>query len=127
MQEIAEDYTELIANIIEAKGMARVCDVSREMGISHVSVLRTLKRLVRDGYLLKGEETGITLTSKGEEMATLSKKKHTVLTAFLRKLGVPEHIASIDVEGLEHYISHTTLYAIEEHLKVLQQSEESHC
>lgn len=117
--EIAEDYTELIADLIEAHGQVRVCDISREMGISHVSVLKTIKRLIRDGYVQKVSHKFIDLTPKGMEMALFSKKKHRVLSEFLFKLGVPEYILATDVEGIEHHISSTTLSAIEAHMKTV--------
>ncbi len=119
LYEIAEDYTELIANLIEEKELVRVCDIAREMGISHVSVLRTLKRLERDGYLVKDGGRSIILTEKGVETAHFSKRKHLVLTDFLLKLGISKDIVATDVEGIEHYISPTTLKAIETHLQTL--------
>ena len=111
--ELAEDYTEMIADLIAAQGKVRVCDIAREMGISHVSVLKTIRRLIRDGYLTPQ----IDLTPKGKETAAFSKKKHLVLLNFLLKLGVPAHIAATDVEGIEHYISPDTLQALETHLQ----------
>jgi len=114
--EVAEDYTELIFDFIENQGFARVCDLAREMGISHVSVLRTIKKLSRDGYIAK--ETGsIELTEKGKKMAEFSKKKHIILTEFLLSLGIPENIVATDVEGIEHHISPATLEAIALHVK----------
>ncbi len=115
--EVAEDYTELIADLIRGQGKARVCDLARELGISHVSVLKTIRRLIRDGYVVKSSQQLIELTLKGNEMAAFSKRKHLVLSEFLLKLGVPEHIAATDVEGIEHYISSATLGAIEAHMK----------
>lgn len=115
--EIAEDYTELIADLIENQGNVRICDIAREMGISHVSVLRTIKRLVRDGYLVKDTTRCIELTQKGRAMAIFSKKKHLILTEFLLNLGIPEHIVATDVEGIEHHISSTTLEAIAAHVR----------
>jgi DtxR family manganese transport transcriptional regulator len=115
--EIAEDYTELIADLIENQRYVRICDLAREMGISHVSVLRTIKRLVRDGYIVKNGSS-IELTQKGREMAIFSKKKHLILTEFLLLLGVPEPIVATDVEGIEHYISSTTLEAIAVHVQL---------
>lgn len=115
--EVAEDYTELIADLIESQGQARICDMAREMGISHVSVLKTVKKLIRDGYLVKNSQQLIELTEKGKEMAAFSKRKHLILSAFLLKLGVPENIVATDVEGIEHHISATTLEAIENYLK----------
>jgi len=115
--EIAEDYTELIADLIEVQGHARVCDIAKAMGISHVSVLKTVKRLIRDGYLAKTFDRQIELTSEGKRTASFSKRKHHILSAFLRKLGVPEHVVAADVEGIEHHISLTTLNAIVAHMQ----------
>ena len=116
--EIAEDYTEMIFDLIENQGEARVRDIAREMGISHVSVLKSLKRLIRDGFLNKSAQV-INLTAKGKKMAVFSKKKHLILSEFLLKLGVPEHIVATDVEGIEHHISSATLAAIEGHMKAV--------
>lgn len=120
LYEITEDYTELIADIVHLQGYAKVCDIAREMGITHVSVLNTLKRLTRDGYLEKNPDGTIDLTPKGKEIASFSKKKHQILFKFLNLLGVPDHIAATDVEGIEHHISSATLEAIEAHMKKLE-------
>jgi len=112
--ESAEDYTELIADLIKDTGKARVCDVARKMGITHVTVLKTVQRLVRDGDVIK--DGGLVLTEKGEEMAMFCKKRHSTLSSFLRSLGVPEDVIAIDVEGIEHHISRVTLESIERHL-----------
>ncbi len=119
-RELAEDYTEMIADLIALQGKVRVCDIAREMGISHVSVLKTIKRLTRDGYLMRDLHPLIDLTEKGKEMASFSKKKHLILSHFLRKLGISENIVATDVEGIEHYISPETLHALEEHLQTLK-------
>lgn len=116
--EISEDYTELINELIENCGKARVCDIAREMGVSHVSVIRTIKRLCRDGYLQKDSHL-IELTPKGKELAIFSKQKHLILTEFLLKLGVPASVVATDVEGIEHFISPITLEAIRSHMKTL--------
>lgn len=116
--EIAEDYTELIADLINTEGKARVCDIAREMGVSHVCVLKTLKRLIRDGYIMKNSQGFIDLTPEGKEMAIFSKKKHLILSEFFIKIGVPRHIVATDVEGIEHHISSRTLAALEAHMKI---------
>lgn len=116
LSEISEDYTELINDLSETQGQVRICDISRELGVSHVSVLKTVRRLIQDGYLYKNFRY-IGLTPKGKEMAVSSKRKHLILSDFLRKLGVPESIAATDVEGIEHYISSTTLEAIYSHME----------
>jgi DtxR family manganese transport transcriptional regulator len=120
--ELAEDYTELIADLMAAQKQPRVCDIAREMGISHVSVLKAIRRLIREGYLVKDSSKAIALTPKGEEMAVYSKRKHRVLSEFLLGLGIPEQIVAVDVEGIEHYISPDTLEAIAAHMKTASSS-----
>jgi DtxR family manganese transport transcriptional regulator len=115
----AEDYTELIADLINDEGQARVCDLARLLGISHVSVLKTIKKLTRDRYVKKDAMGQIQLTAKGRKLASFAKRKHLVLTNFLLKLGVPEQTVATDVEGIEHYISPITLEAIDAHLNSL--------
>jgi len=114
--ELAEDYTEMIADYLEEKGAVRVCEIAKEMGVSHVSVLKAIKKLTRDGLLMENHQS-IALTQSGREMAAFSKRKHQTLTSFLLLLGVPDEIAAVDVEGIEHRISPETLTAIEDFVK----------
>ncbi len=117
--EVAEDYTEMIADLVTLHGKVRICDLAKEMGVSHVNVIKIIKKLIRDGYLVDNIHPAIELTPKGRDMASYSKKKHLILSKFLIKLGVPEQIAAGDVEGIEHHISPETLQALESHLKTL--------
>lgn len=119
--EIAEDYTELIADLKKTQKKIRVCELAKTMGVSHVSVLKTINRLTRDGYVIKDSSHSIELTEKGLEMAAHSKRKHLILTEFLTMLGVPDQILKTDVEGIEHHISVPTLEAIEFHIKQWKQ------
>ena len=116
LSEKAEDYTELISDLSEREALVRVCDIAREMGISHVSVLKAMRRLSRDGYLTRSREKGILLTPKGKKTASFSKKRHEILSEFFVKLGVSREIAAADVEGIEHHISKAALEAIEAHM-----------
>ena len=115
--EAAEDYTELVADLIEEKGEARTCDIADHLGISHVTALRTLQRLQRDGYVNTAPRKPIKLTAKGKKLAKQCKERHALLYNFLIKIGVPEHIAKIDVEGLEHHISKETLDVMRKYIK----------
>ncbi len=114
--EAAEDYTELVAELIIEKGVARTCDIARRLGISHVTALRTIKRLVEEGFLSTSPHQPVTLTLKGARLAKESKDRHDTLIEFFTRLGVPSAIADIDVEGAEHHISSVTLSKIKEFL-----------
>ncbi len=115
--EAAEDYTELIYELIEKDGEARTGKIAKELGISHVTALRTIRRLQEEGYVTTAQQKPVELTKKGRKLALNSKHKHQVLLDFLIKLGVPEQTAEIDVEGIEHHVSKVTLECIKEFLK----------
>ena len=90
--------------------------VPRHFGVSHVTVIRTIERLKKKGYVLANPRGPITLTPSGMELAAACKERHLFLLKYLMALGVPESTASIDVEGMEHHISKTTLEAFQRHL-----------
>lgn len=118
--ELAEDYLEVILDLISLKGEARVTDIANDLGVSHVTVIRTLKRLNKKGYIDITSHQPVQLTEKGETIAKFSKERHLFLLHYLKALGVPEDIAAIDVEGMEHHISSVTMNAFQKHLKTLE-------
>ncbi len=103
-QEVIEDYTELIDDYVTLHGQVRIRDIAKVMGITHVSVLKSLKRLVRDGYIEK-ESDEIALTPLGKKTADEAREKHQLLIQFFLHIGIPKDVVERDVEGLEHYIS----------------------
>ena len=111
--EAAEDYTELIADLISSKGEARTCDIAQQLGISHVTALRTIQRLQREKFVETSQHRPVALTAKGKRTARLCKQRHKLLVDFFVSIGVPREVAEIDVEGVEHHISPVTLKAIE--------------
>lgn len=117
LSEIAEDYAEIVFDLIKLNGEARTCDIAKQLGVSHVTVIRTIKRLENKGLFLTENHQPIKLTQKGLELAFFSKNKHEFLLQYLLRLGVSEETARIDVEGMEHHISNETLQAMQNHFK----------
>lgn len=113
----AEDYSELVADLIRERGEARVGSVAEEMGISHVTALRTIRRLQLSGYLKTSPHKPIELTPKGKKTAAFSKERHELLLEFFLRIGVPRKVAEIDVEGAEHYVSPETLKYLRKFLR----------
>jgi DtxR family manganese transport transcriptional regulator len=109
--ETAQDYAEAIADLTAIQGEARAVDLARRLGVSHVTVVRTVARLQRDGYLSTRPYRSIFLTDKGSRLAAESRRRHEIVLAFLRALGVPDEIAKSDAEGIEHHVSPETLAA----------------
>jgi len=110
-REMAEDYAELILEL-ERAGSVRPADLARGLGVSHVTVLRALDRLVRTGILLRDEQEGIQLSPGGRALGKACMARHRLVVAFLEKLGVPPEVAAVDAEGMEHHLSPATLERI---------------
>lgn len=115
--EKAQDYVEAIADLTVSHGEARAIDLARRFGVSHVTVIRTIARLQRDGYVSTQPYRSIFLTEKGSLLADESRRRHEIVLAFLQALGVPEAIAQADAEGIEHHVSPETLTAFERFTK----------
>lgn len=109
--ESAEDYVEAIAALHASAGQARATDLARRFGVSHVTVVRAVARLRRDGYVSTQPHRAISLTAKGAQLAEASRRRHELVVEFLRSLGVPEQVAQTDAEGIEHHVSPETLAA----------------
>ncbi len=114
--ETAQDYAEAIADLSATQGEARAVDLARRLGVSHVTVIRTVARLQRDGYVSTQPYRAIFLTEKGSRLAEASRERHELVLEFLHALGVPEEIAQIDAEGIEHHVSPETLSAFKRFL-----------
>ena len=109
--ETAEDYVEAIDDLSASLGEARVVDLARRLGVTHVTVNRTLARLQREGYVSVQPYRAIFLTEPGRKLATACRHRHGIVVAFLRSLGISEKTAEIDAEGIEHHVSPETLAA----------------
>lgn len=111
--ELAEDYVEMICDLKQEKGEARVGDIAKALGVSHVSAIKALKRLEEQELLVTKPHQPTILTAKGMKLARRSKKRHQILQDFLLKIGVSEEGALRDAEGMEHHVSPETLCAME--------------
>jgi len=115
--ETAQDYVEAIADLSATVGEARVTDLARRLGVTHVTVNRTLARLQTAGYVSTRPYRAIFLTDAGRKLARECKQRHETVVAFLESLGVPKKIAELDAEGIEHHVSPETLAAFERQLR----------
>src|SRR5580765_3909827 len=67
--EIAEDYVEAIADLVAEVGEARVVDLAKRLGVTHVTVNRTVARLQNAGLVTSEPYRAIFLTEKGRTLA----------------------------------------------------------
>ena len=111
-KELAEDYLEMIDDLTSENGEARAVDIANQLGVSHVTVTKTVARLKRDGLVTSQPYRSIFLTPKGKRIADNARKRHQTVLQFLLALGAPADSAEIDAEGIEHHISPATLRAM---------------
>ncbi len=112
--ETAEDYVEAIADHIESAGSCRVTDLAESFGVTHVTVIKTIQRLERDGLVTTEPYKPVELTAKGRKMARACKERHDIVYRFLVAIGVGEDTAAVDAEGIEHHVSPATLKQFKE-------------
>lgn len=110
--EIAEDYVELIDDLIQAKGEARATDLADRLGVSHATVNNTVAKLKRAGLVDSEPYRAIFLTDDGRDLAERAKARHRTVVAFLVAIGVDAQTAHQDAEGIEHHVSDETLAAM---------------
>ena len=115
--ETAEDYTEMIADLIRNAGEARAVDLVKHFGVTGPTVNSIIRRLVRDGLVISKPYRSIFLTDKGQILADYCKKRHEIVYDCLIKIGVNSDTAKNDAEGIEHHVSAETLSVFEKYNK----------
>ena len=112
--ENTEDYLEIIADLLNTKGEARIVDIANKLDIAQATANKTIQRLQNQGFVKKEPYRSIFLTLKGQEVASVSKKRHIIVLTFLKNLGVDARTAEADAEGIEHHVSNKTLKKMEQ-------------
>ena len=112
--ENTEDYLEIIADLLNVKGEARIVDIAIKLDIAQATANKTIQRLQNQGFVKKEPYRSIFLTLKGQEVASVSKKRHIIVLTFLKNLGLDARTAEADAEGIEHHVSDKTLKKMEQ-------------
>ena len=112
--ENTEDYLEIIADLLNTSGEARIVDIANRLDIAQATANKTVQRLQNQGYVKKEPYRSIFLTLKGQEIASISKKRHIIVLTFLKNLGLDMKTAEADAEGIEHHVSDKTLKKMEQ-------------
>ena len=117
LQESGEMYLETILQLSQKQPIVRAVDISVSMNYSKPSVSRAMGLLREGGYIKVDNDGAIRLTESGRQIAEKILERHTFLTAYLTRLGVPPEIAAEDACKIEHDISDITFAAIKEHVQ----------
>ena len=107
--ELAEDYVELIADLIHEHGEARPVDIAARLGVRAPTVTKALDRLAREGLITRAKYRSVFLTDEGRTLAKECRNRHEIVLRFLIRLGLDAETAELDAEGIEHHVSERTL------------------
>lgn len=113
--ESGEDYLEMILMLSLEKGYVRSVDIASGLGVTKPSVSVAMRKLRESGYIEFGENSYITLTQSGREIAERMLERHKIITELLVKLGVDRETAALDACRIEHVISDESFSAICNH------------
>ena len=116
IQESAENYLETILILQKRKGTVRAIDIVNELEFTKPSVSVAMKNLRENAYVLVSREGHITLTDKGMEIAQTMYERHTLISDWLKALGVNPKTAVEDACRIEHVISAESFEAIKKHV-----------
>ena len=117
IQESAENYLETILILQKRNGAVRSIDIVNELDFSKPSVSVAMKNLRINRYIEMDAHGYITLLDKGREIAEKIYERHTLLSDWLKALGVPPEIAVEDACRIEHVISTESFEAIKAHTR----------
>ncbi len=115
---LLEDYVEMIGDLMEEHGEARIADIAERMGVAHPTATKSIARLKREGLAMSRPYRGVFLTDEGAKLADKVRARHRSVVDLLVAVGVPKETAESDAEGIEHHVSERTLAAFEAFLKL---------
>lgn len=116
-----EEYLEAIYLLQKNKGVIRVKDISKKLGVRPPSVVDALKKLSEKGFVEYEKYDRILLTKKGIEIAESTYQKHILLAKFFTEiLGIPPDIAEEDACQFEHYVHEITAEKMKKFAQYIQ-------
>ena len=105
LYESAEDYLERILMLQKEGKQVRSIDIAQSFNYSRASVSRAINNLKKSQLIEISSSGIITLTNEGYQIAEKIWTRHTLLTSYFVKLGVPYEIAKLDACKIEHDLS----------------------
>jgi DtxR family transcriptional regulator, iron-dependent repressor len=98
-----QEYLESLFWLFEAGLPMTGANLARAMQLSAPTVHEMLRRLERDGYIVRGEDRGIAFTDSGRSHAEAIVSRHRMIERFLTDVvGVPWDDVHEEAEHLEH-------------------------
>jgi DtxR family transcriptional regulator, Mn-dependent transcriptional regulator len=108
--ESLEDYAEIILELEQKDGSARVTDIAQKMMVSKPSVTEALRLLKEREIVTYAPYSYIHLTEKGRILAQEVRRRHDILSSFLTTiLGIPKRKAETQACRMEHILEPSTI------------------
>ncbi len=107
--ELAEDYVEVVLDLQEEFGEARMTEVAQRIGVAHPTVVKAMRRLEKEGLVELEPYRPVRLTPAGRELALACRTRHRIVKDFLVALGLSDAAAELEAEGMEHHVGKETL------------------
>ena len=117
IQESAENYLETILILKNRKGLVRSIDIVNELEFSKPSVSVAMKNLRENGYIEIDDGGFISLLPKGQEIAETMFERHTIISNWLKEIGVDPETAVEDACRIEHVISAESFEAVKKYIE----------
>ena len=117
IHESAENYLETILILEKRNGAVRSIDIANELDYTKPSVSVAMKQLRLGEYIDMDKSGYIALREKGRAIAERMYERHTMLTGWLKMLGVSDEVASEDACKIEHVISTESFEAIKSYVE----------
>ena len=107
-----EDYLEMIYRTYQKKGYVRITQLAEQLNVRAPSATKTVQKLSKMGILDYEKYGIIELTEKGRKIGHFLLKRHRIIEAFLKNLGVKNDILN-QTEMIEHHLSIDTVENID--------------
>ncbi|MFP4006178.1 MAG: metal-dependent transcriptional regulator [Candidatus Hadarchaeia archaeon] len=119
-----EDYLEAIYLLTEEEDEVGASDIASFLDVKLPSVSEMVRKLSEKGLVNYEKYGGISLTQRGEEIATEVSRRHDDLMSFLKLLGVNDESARIDACKVEHVLSQESVEKLRNFLKFVDEAPE---
>lgn len=106
-----EDYLEEIYNCSIDHSKIRVGDIAHKLEVSPPSVVKGLKKLEQEGYIIYEKYKDISLTPKGLKEGHHLVERNQVLQNFFKTINQSCDPIQ-EAEACEHYLSPSTIHAL---------------
>lgn len=117
-----EDYLEMIYRLSVNTGFVRIHELSDALSVQPPSATKMVQKLNELG-LLKYEKYGyIMLEEKGRKIGETLLKRHNLIEALLKIIGISPEIILSETEKIEHTVSDETVKNIEEYISFIRQN-----